>query len=72
MFDRWSNPTARAMLYTSAEYWNPGSSAARGASLAPRTTAIPGSYIAPGATAGPYFPGDDIRNANSTLWGVGG
>ncbi len=25
-----------------------------------------------GATAAPYAPGDDIRNANSALWGVGG
>ena len=23
-------------------------------------------------TSGPYFRGDDIRNANSALWGVGG
>jgi hypothetical protein len=25
-----------------------------------------------GATAAPYYPGDDVRNANSALWGVGG
>src|SRR5205807_1257047 len=25
-----------------------------------------------GATAAPYFAGDDVRNANSALWGVGG
>ena len=27
---------------------------------------------APTATAAPYMRGDDIRNANSSLWGVGG
>lgn len=31
-----------------------------------------GSQVTAGATMAPAAPGDDIRNANSALWGVGG
>jgi hypothetical protein len=60
-----------AMTYTDSRFWSSGGEVrgetAAGASAPPVT-----AFAAPGATSAPYVRGDDIRNASSALWGVGG
>jgi hypothetical protein len=64
--------------YTESSYWRtPRTDATVGTTGAPAVNGVivntPAQVlVSPGPTAGPWFPGDDIRNANSALWGVGG
>jgi len=70
--------TRRGMSYTESSYWatpstEQGDQSSVGTSAAvngPNVT-TPQTAVAPGPTMGPWFYGDDIRNANSALWGAG-
>jgi len=67
--------------YTEASYWAtpPSGVASTGASYGapaqangPIVTTPAPVAAAPGPTMGPWYPGANIKNANSALWGVGG
>jgi hypothetical protein len=68
--------------YTEANYWattpsgvaSTGASAYSGAPVAVNGPVVvaPAQIAAPGPTSGPWYPGDNISNASSALWGVGG
>jgi hypothetical protein len=69
--------------YTEANYWatTPSGVASTGASVNPSApVAVNGPIVvapaqvvgAPGPTMAPWYPGDNINNASSALWGVGG
>ena len=66
------SPETVGRIYTDPAYWQP----VEGQSTAGSSTGAfqnPGYAVgSPGPTSGPYYGGDDIRNANSALWGVGG
>jgi hypothetical protein len=68
--------------YTESNYWatTPSGVASTGGSVNPSApvavngpvVVVPAQIAAPGPTSGPWYPGDNINNASSALWGVGG
>jgi hypothetical protein len=70
-----STRTDRGRSYTDSSYWatpadTRSSTGASAAVNGPNVTTP--QAAAPGPTMAPWSYGDDIRNANSALWGVGG
>lgn len=78
----WFSSHGQGRTYTEANYWatTPAGVASTGASANTRAPVIangpivttPAQIAAPGPTSGPWVPGDNINNASSSLWGVGG
>ena len=68
--------------YTESQYWatTPSGVASTGASVNPSApvavngplVVAPAQVAAPGPTMAPWYPGNNINNASSSLWGVGG
>ena len=66
------SPETTGRIYTDAGYWQPVETQSAAGSSTDTSGNPAYAVTAPGPTAGPYYRGDDIRNANSALWGVGG
>lgn len=72
--------TERGLSYTESSYWatprtaygNDASSVGTSAAVNGPIVTTPQVAVSPGPTMAPWANGDDIRNANSALWGVGG
>lgn len=76
-------PDRAGLTYTESSYWSaprtvlPNEATAGSSYRAPVAVngpivTTPEQLAAPGPTSGPWHPGDNISNASSALWGVGG